>query len=97
MTLENVELKAGTTPKASNVVLVPVRPTPEARHTRNARNPLPEFCTKLKAGDNAIVRVENEERLQNPDEEYFVAKIEDNDLQLDEAGMYSAEQNNLGN
>ena len=64
MTLENVELKAGTTANASNVVLVPARPTPEARHTRNARNPLPDFFTQLKAGDNIIVRLANEERLK---------------------------------
>ena len=89
MTRDNISMKAGTTPKASNVVLLPARPTPEIRHTRNARNPLPEFCKKLKVGDNVIVRVANEERLLNPDEEYFVAKVEQDAMQLNEAGTYS--------
>mmetsp|Transcript_37338 Transcript_37338/g.67147 ORF Transcript_37338/g.67147 Transcript_37338/m.67147 type:complete len:148 (+) Transcript_37338:840-1283(+) len=69
---------------------MPARPTPELRHTRNARNPLPEFCKKLKLGDNIIVRVANEKRLLNADEEYFVAKIEEEAVQLNEAGTYSA-------
>lgn len=90
LTRSNINLKGGTTAKASNIVLLPARPTPEARHTRNARNPLPEFCKKLKVGENVIVRVANEERLMNQDEEYFVAKIEQEALQLNEAGMYSA-------
>ena len=77
------------TPKASNVVLLPALPTPEARHTRNVRNPLPEFCRKLRVGDNVIVCVTNEERLLNPDEEHFVAKIEQDVLLLNEAGTYS--------
>ena len=89
MTHNTISLKAGTTPKASNVVLLPALPTPEARHTRNAKDPLPEFCKKLKVGDNVIVCVENEERWLNPDEEHFVTKIEQDALQLNEARTYS--------
>ena len=43
----------------------------------------------MKVGENVIVRVANEERLLNPDEEYFVAKIEQDVLQLNEAGTSS--------
>ena len=80
---------AGTTPKASPVVLLPARPTPEARHTRSSRNPTSDFCTNLKIRDNVIVRMANEERLLNHDEEYYVARIEKKALQLKEAGTYS--------
>ena len=54
------------------------------------KNPLPGFCKNLKAGDNVIARVANEERIENQDEDYFVAKIEGDALQLDEAGTYTA-------
>ena len=89
MTRNDIGLKAGTSPRALNFVLLPAWPTPEAQYTRNARNVLPEFCRKLKVGDNSIVCVANEERLINPDEEHFVAKIYQDALQLDEAGIYS--------
>ena len=90
LTPANINVKAGTTPEATNVVLMPARPTPQLRHTRNARNPLPGFCKNLKVGDNVIVRVANEERMENQDEDYYVAKIEGDALQLDEAGTYTA-------
>jgi len=41
-------------------------------------------------GQNVIVRVSNEEQADNPDEEYFVAKIEEKAKQLEEEGTYSA-------
>ena len=59
-------------------------------HNRNARNPLHEFCDALSVGDNVIVRVSKEEEDDNPDENYFVAKIEEIALRLGEAGTYSA-------
>ena len=90
LTLDNFDLMAGTTPRATNVVLHTAQPTPEARHTRNARNPLPEFCEGLNVGKSVIVRVSNEERASIPDEDYFVAKIEGNALKLEDAGVYSA-------
>jgi len=65
------------------------RPSPEARRTRNARNPLPDFCEGLSVGENIIVRVSNDEKDENPDEEYFVAKIEEKAKQLEEEGVYS--------
>ena len=68
---------AGTTPKASTVKLYPTQPAPKACHNRNARNPLPEFCSSLNIGNNIIVRVANKEREKNPDEDYFFAKIEE--------------------
>jgi len=40
----NTEMVAGTTLKETDVCLAPARAAPAARHTRNARNPLPEFC-----------------------------------------------------
>ena len=43
LTLDNTTVAAGTTPKASTVVMYSARPAPAAPHTRNARNPLPEF------------------------------------------------------
>ena len=41
-------------------------------------------------GGNVIVRVSDEERNDNPNEEYFVAKVEGEAKQLDEDGVYSA-------
>ena len=69
-------LEAGTILPGSLVRLEPARPLPEARHTRNARNPLPEFCAGLKRGDNVAVRIAEEEEEDNPGEDYFVAMIE---------------------
>ena len=71
-----VTLAAGTTPKASSVKLYSAQPASEARHTRNARNPSPQFCSSLNVGNNIIVLVSNEERENSPDEDYFVARIE---------------------
>ena len=62
----------------------------EERHTWNARNPLPEFCEGLIVGENIVVRVSNEEKEDNPDEEYFVAKVKEKAIKLEEAGTYSA-------
>ena len=90
MTLINTSLLAGTTPKTTNAVLHSARPAPEACHTRNARNPLPGFCASLSIGNNIIAWVSKEEREENLDEDYFVAKIERSALKLDEAGVYSA-------
>ena len=91
LTLDNTTLAAGTTPRATIVKLYSARPTPSARHTRNARNPRPEFCTGLKIGENVIVRASQEERNLNLNEDYFVAKIERKAKKLDEGGMYSAQ------
>ncbi len=90
LTPANATLTAGTTPRATSVLILPLRETPEARHTRNARNPLPEFCGALRVGMNVVVRVSEEERNENPDEEYFVARIEERAKKLDEDGVYSA-------
>ena len=62
----------------------------KCRHTRNARNPLPEFWEELRIGNNVIVGVSNEEREANPDEEYFIAKIVEKARKLEEDGTYSA-------
>ena len=72
------------------MILHPARPSPEARHTRNARNPLPEFCQQIAVRDNIIVRQAEEERLENPGEEWFVAKVEEKPRKLGEAGVYAA-------
>jgi len=90
MTPANLQLQSARTARATTVKLQSSCPAPEARHTRNARNPLPEFCEGLSIGDNIIVRVSKEEKADNPDEEYFVAKIEDKAVKLEEAGTYSA-------
>ena len=50
LTPVNTDLMAGTTARATTVVLHSARPVPAARHTRNARNPLPEFCEGLCVG-----------------------------------------------
>ncbi len=92
MTPANGELLTAKTARATAVVVRSSRPAPEACHTRNARNPLPEFCKGLSVGDNIIVRVAEEEKESNPDEVYFVAKIEEKAVKLEEAGTYSAVQ-----
>ena len=90
LTLANESRKAGTTPRATELALKSAQSAPAARYTRNARNPLPEFCEKLSVGQNIIVRVANNERSDNPDEEYFVGKIEGKAMTLEEGGTYSA-------
>ena len=69
LTPANTETKAGKTPRGWTVTLEPKRQTLASRHTRGARNPLPEFCQELKVGQNIIVRVSNDEKDDNPDEE----------------------------
>jgi len=96
LTPNNADLKAGTTPRTTHVKEYSARATPAACHTRNARNPLPEFCNGLSVRDNIIVRVHNDERANNPDEEHFVAKIEKKARKLDEGGVYSAVKYNKG-
>ena len=68
------------------------RPNTSACHTRNARNPLPKFSASLRVGKNFIVRVSNEERDDNPDEEPFVAKVEEKATKPEVDGVYSAVQ-----
>ena len=80
----------GTTPRATCVVLLSARPTLSYCHTRNVRNPLTEFCKGLKIGKNIIIWVSNEEKEDNQDVNYFVAKIEVRELKLEGDGTYSA-------
>ena len=82
--------KVATTPRETAVTLQSARPAPESRHTRNSRNPLPEFCEGMTIGMNVIVRVSHEEKEANTDEEYFAAKIEEKARKLEESGTYSA-------
>ena len=44
----------------------------------------------ISVGENIIVRLAAEERDINPDEEWFVAKIEEKPRKLEEAGVYAA-------
>ena len=88
--LPNSNFEAGINPPGEKIQLSAARPSAEVRHTRNARNPRQEFCAGLKVGDNVVVRIADEEREINPDEEYFVCKIEEKAIILSEAGMYSA-------
>ena len=82
-------LEAGIISLGSTLRLDSARLTAKACHTRNARNPLPEFCKGLNIGSNVVVRIAEEEREMNPDEEYFVAKIEERANQIDKDGFYS--------
>ena len=90
LTPANTDTKAGKSPRATTVTLQSARPAPAARHTRGARNPLPEFCKELKVSQNIVVRVSNEEKDESPDENYFVAKVEEKAIKLEEGGTYSA-------
>ena len=83
-------LEASIISPGSTLRLESAQLSAEARHTRNARNPLPEFCTGLKIDSNVVARIAEEERVMNPDEEYFVAKIEGRAKKTDKAGFYSA-------
>jgi hypothetical protein len=86
----NADLLAAATPQALTVNIRPARAAPAARHTRNARNPLPEFSEGLEIGEDVIVRISNEEREDNPNEEYFVARIEERAIKLEASGTYSS-------
>ena len=44
----------------------------ESRSTRNARSPLPEYCTGLKVGSNVVVQIAEEEPEMNSDKEYVL-------------------------
>ena len=65
----NTELGAGTTPRGFDVTLHPACLSPETRHTRSARNLLPEFFGQIAVRNNIIVWQVAEERLENPGEE----------------------------
>ena len=75
-------LEAGIIPPGSSVRLESANPPAESRHTRTARNPLPEYCMGLKVGSNVVVRIAEEEHEMNPGEEYFVAKVEEKAKQM---------------
>ena len=66
-------LEAGIISSGSSVHLELANLPTESQHTRNAHNPLPEYCTGLMVDSNAVVRIAKEEQEMNPDEEYFVA------------------------
>ena len=70
-------LEAGIIPPGSSVRLESTNLPAESRNTRNTRNLLPEYCTGLKVGSNVVVQIVEEKCEMNPDEEYFVAKIEE--------------------
>jgi hypothetical protein len=44
----------------------------------------------LTVGKDIIVRVSNDEKDDNPDEDYFVARIEEKAIKLEADGLYSA-------
>ena len=46
--------------------------------------------TGLKVGRIVVLRIAEEEREMNPDEEYFVAKMEERAKKIDEDEIYSA-------
>ena len=71
------DMEAGIIPPGSTVRLELANLPAESWHTRNARNPLPEYCMGLKVGSTVAVSIAEEVRELNPDEEYFVAKIEE--------------------
>ena len=62
LTPVNANLTTGTTPQATSIVITPLCQTPAVRHTRNAGNPLPDFCESLKIDKTVVVRVSPEER-----------------------------------
>ena len=74
--------EAGIIPQGSSVRLELANLPPESWHTRNARNPLPEYCMGLKVCRNVVVRIAEEEHEMNPGEEYFVAKVEEKAKQM---------------
>ena len=90
LTPANTDTKAGKSPRATTMTLQSSMPAPAARHTRGARNPLPEFCKGLKLGQYIVIRVSNEKKDDCPDENYVVAKVEEKSIKLEEGGTYSA-------
>ena len=46
--LPGCNFDAGVTSPGTKLTLCCAQPSPEARHIRNARNPLPDFCMGLK-------------------------------------------------
>ena len=85
-------LESGTILPRSRVRLDPACPLPEACHTINARNPIPELSAGLKRCDNAVPRIAEEEKETNPDEDYFVAMIEAKAKKIDKAQFYSTHE-----
>ena len=83
-------LEASIIPPGSSVRFESANIFAESRHTRTARNPLPEDCMGLKVGGNVVVGGAEEEREMNPDGESFVAKIEEKAKKIDKDEIYSA-------
>ena len=77
LTRENSALMAGTTPRAHTEAVHPACPAPASCYTQNARK-------RLSLGKNIIVQVCNEERADNPDEDYFVGKVEEKAMKVEE-------------
>ena len=69
--LPESSLEVGIIPPGSSVRLESANLPAESWHTRNACNPLLEFCIELKVGNNDVVQIAEEEWEINPDEEYF--------------------------
>ena len=85
MTSANKHLQSAKTAWATAVVLQSFRPALDTHHTWNVRNPLLGFCEGLSVGDNILVWVSEEEKADNPDEEYGVAKIEQKAMNLEDS------------
>ena len=83
-------LETDSIPPGSSVRLKSANLPSESRHIRYAHNLLPEYCTGLKVGSNVVVRIAEDEREMNSDEEYFVAKIEERAKKIDKDEIYSA-------
>ena len=88
--LPGSSLEAGIIPLGSSVRLESANLSAESRHTRNARNLLPEYFTGLRGGSNVVVQIAEEKQEMNPDEEYFVAKIEERAKKIDKDEIYRA-------
>ena len=50
------------------------------------------FDSKIMSPEKVIVWVSNEEKENNPDKEYFLEKIKEKAMQLEEAGTYNVLQ-----
>ena len=92
LTRSNADREASLTASGTVIRIGEAAPRAEPAGTRGRAKTLAEHSRGLAVGDNVIARIHPDERLINPDEEYFVARVVGEAIKLDAPGFYSTQQ-----
>ena len=75
LTPRTFERETATTPLGSSNKTKPKRPDAVAAQTRLTSKPFNEFAAGLTIGEDAILRIHQEERDDDPNDVYFVGQV----------------------